>query len=136
MMSEFVGFGVMNRYAQRFDPGFGVNVGHFGVQALYAPMLNYNTEFPQLGVPSRAQLQHMEPPPPPPIPSQHMGAPWAPPVNAVGYRASDPTLMGPYNPSNMTAMAMYMHAPQYAYPGHAMTYVHRPDHFQQSISQV
>lgn len=126
----------MNRYAQRFDPGFGVNVGPFGVQALYAPVVNYNTEFPQLGVPSRAQLQHMEPPPPPPIPSQHMGAPWTSPGNAIGYRTSDATLMGPYNPTHMTPMAMYMHAPQYAYSGHAMTYLHRPDHFQQSISQV
>lgn len=126
--------GTCNRYAQRFDPGFGVNVGPYGVQALYAPLVNYNTEFPQLGVPPRGQL-HMEPPPPPPIP-QHMRAPWVPPVNAIGYRTSDATLLGHFNTGHMAPMAMYMHAPQFAYPGHAMTYMHPPDRFQQSISQV
>ena len=118
------------RYAQRFDPGFGVSMGPFGGQALYAPVVNYNTEFPQLGVPSRGQL-HMEPPPPQALAPQHLRAPWVPPVNAMGYRASD-SMMGPYNPAQMAPMAMYMRAPQYAYPGHAMNYMQHPDQFQQS----
>ncbi|KAG0565702.1 hypothetical protein M758_7G008200 [Ceratodon purpureus] len=118
------------RYAQRFDPGFGVSMGPYGGQALYAPVVNYNTEFPQLGVPSRGQL-HMEPPPPQSLAPQHLRAPWVPPVNAMGYRASE-SMMGPYNPAQMAPMAMYMRAPQYAYPGHAMNYMQHPDQFQQS----
>jgi hypothetical protein len=41
-------------------------------------------------------------------------------------------MMGPYNPAQMAPMAMYMRAPQYAYPGHAMNYMQHPDQFQQS----
>lgn len=118
------------RFAQRFDPGFGVSMGPYGGQALYTPVVNYNTEFPQLGVPSRGQL-HMEPPPSQSVAPQHLRAPWVPPVNAMGYRASD-SMMGPYNPTQIVPMAMYMRAPQYAYPGHAMNYMQHPDQFQQS----
>lgn len=118
------------RYAQRFDPGFGVSMGPYGGQALYAPVVNYNTEFPQLGVPPRGQL-HMDSPQPQSLGPQHLRAPWVPPVNAMGYRSSD-SMIGPYNPAQMAPMAMYMRAPQFAYPGHAMSYMQHPDHFQQT----
>ncbi|CAK9199233.1 unnamed protein product [Sphagnum troendelagicum] len=123
-----------SRYGQRFDPGFGVSLGPYGVQALYAPLVNYNTEFPQLGVASRPQA-HMEPPRPPPIPQQHMQASWTPPVNTMSYRPPDPSLMRPFSPAHTAPVAMYMHPPQYAYAGHAMTYMHPPDSYQQSLSQ-
>lgn len=118
------------RYSQRFDPGFGVSLGPYGGQALYAPVVNYNTEFPQLGVPPRGQM-HMEPPPPQSLGPQHIRAPWVPTVNAIGYRASD-SMMGPYNPAQMGPMTMYMRAPQFGYPGPALSYMQHPDQFQQS----
>lgn len=118
------------RFAQRFDPGFGISVGPYGAQALYSPVVNYNTEFPQLGVPSRGQL-HMEVRPPQPLGQQHLRAPWVPPGNAIGYRASDST-MGPYHPTQMVPMAMYMRAPQYGYLGHAMNYMQPLDQISQS----
>ncbi|KAL0317246.1 UNVERIFIED_CONTAM: hypothetical protein Sangu_2138900 [Sesamum angustifolium] len=37
-----------DRYVQRFDPGFGFSGGPYPIQPMYAPALNYNTEFPQL----------------------------------------------------------------------------------------
>lgn len=112
--------------------------GPFGMQAVYTPLVNYNTEFPQLAGP-RPQM-HMEPPPPPPIPQQRMQRPpWGThgPGN-MSFRHPDP-VMTPYTPGHAgphSGMAMYMHAPQYAYPGPSMAYVHPHDRFQQSISQV
>jgi len=50
---------------------------------LYTPLVNYNTEFPQLGTPHRAQI-HMEPPPPPVPPHVHGTWGLAPP-NTMGY---------------------------------------------------
>ncbi|MQM17800.1 hypothetical protein Taro_050779 [Colocasia esculenta] len=45
-----------DRYMQRFDPGFGFNGGTYGIQPLYTPAVNYNTEFPQLGASHRPQI--------------------------------------------------------------------------------
>lgn len=118
------------RFAHRFDPGFGISVGPYGTQALYSPSVNYNTEFPQLGVPSRGQL-HMEGRPPQPLGQQHLRAPWVPSGNAIGYRASDST-MGPHHPTQMVPMAMYMRAPEYGYLGHAMNYMQPLDQIPQS----
>jgi hypothetical protein len=49
----------------------------------------------------------------------------------MGYRAAD-SMVGPYNPTQMVPMAMYMRAPQYAYPGHAMNYMQHQEQFHQS----
>ncbi|KAL3701840.1 hypothetical protein R1sor_019862 [Riccia sorocarpa] len=124
-----------DRYSQRFDPGFGMSLGPFGVQAIYTPVVNYNTEFPQLAGPL-PQI-HMEPPPPPPIPQQRMRAPWGTPVPGNMNFRPDP-LMTPFAPGHIgphSAMSMYMHAPQYAYPGHSLAFVHPHERFQQSLSQ-
>lgn len=45
-----------DRYMQRFDPGFGFNAGAYGIQPLYAPAVDYNTEFPQLGQAHRSSI--------------------------------------------------------------------------------
>ncbi|KAL2650093.1 hypothetical protein R1flu_018221 [Riccia fluitans] len=124
-----------DRYSQRFDPGFGMSLGPFGVQAIYTPVVNYNTEFPQLAGP-RPQI-HMEPPPPPPIPQQRMRPSWGTPVPGNMSFRPDP-LMAPFAPGHIgphSAMSMYMHAPQYAYPGHSLAFVHPHERFQQTLSQ-
>ncbi|BBM96930.1 hypothetical protein MPTK1_1g01650 [Marchantia polymorpha subsp. ruderalis] len=125
-----------DRYSQRFDPGFGMTLGPFGMQAIYTPVVNYNTEFPQLAGP-RPQL-HMEPPPPPPIPQQRMRPPWGTPVPGnMSFRPPDP-LLGPFTQGHIgphSGMSMYMHAPQYAYPGHSLAFMHPHDRFQQSLTQ-
>eukprot|EP01018_Ginkgo_biloba_P012750 Gb_08871 [translate_table: standard] len=122
-----------DRYTQRFDPGFGFNLGPYSMQAMYAPAVNYNTEFPQLGAPHRAQI-HMEAPPRP-IP-QHVRGPWVASPSTIGYGPPD-TMMGPFNPSHMgapSASAMYLHSSQFACPGPAMNYVHPHERIQQSLS--
>ncbi|KAH9317010.1 hypothetical protein KI387_018779, partial [Taxus chinensis] len=122
-----------DRFTQRFDPGFGFNVGPYSMQAIYAPAVNYNTEFPQLGAPHRAQMA-MEPPPRP-IP-QHIRSPWLASTSTMGYGALD-TMMGPFNPNHMgapSASAMYMHSSQFACPGPAMAYVRPHERIQPSFS--
>jgi hypothetical protein len=60
------------------------------MQAMYAPAVNYNTEFPQLGAPHRVQMP-MEPPPRT-IP-QHVRGPWVASTSTMGYGHLD-TMMG------------------------------------------
>lgn len=122
-----------DRYSQRFDPGFGFNMGPYSMQAMYAPAVNYNTEFPQLGAAHRVQMP-MEPPPRT-IP-QHVRGPWVASTSTMGYGHLD-TMMGPFNPNHMgapSASAMYMHSSQFACPGPTMTYVRPHERIQQSIS--
>ncbi|KAL6656509.1 hypothetical protein ACP70R_007335 [Stipagrostis hirtigluma subsp. patula] len=107
-----------DRYMQRFDPGFGFNGGPYTIQPLYAPAVNYNTEFPQLG------SAHMSPvaveQQPRPI-GQHIPGSWsatqAP--NAIGYGPPD-GVMAPYSPGHTGApvrSSVFMHASQqYAMP--------------------
>ncbi|KAJ3681561.1 hypothetical protein LUZ60_016050 [Juncus effusus] len=128
-----------DRYAQRFDPGFGFNNGSYAMQPLYAPAVNYHTEFPQLGPaplpPPQLSLDphhqvrgvsaaHMQwapaqqmaiayrhPPPPPPE------AMLAHAFNAGGPGAGGPGVRAP----------VYMHSPQYAMqprPGMPLSYEH------------
>uniref|UniRef100_A0A0C9RHJ3 TSA: Wollemia nobilis Ref_Wollemi_Transcript_21836_2134 transcribed RNA sequence n=1 Tax=Wollemia nobilis TaxID=56998 RepID=A0A0C9RHJ3_9CONI len=122
-----------DKYTQRFDPGFGFNMGPYSMQAMYAPAVNYNTEFPQLGAPHRAQMP-VEPPPRP-IP-QHIRAPWLASTSTMGYGALD-TMMGPFNTNHMgapSASAMYMHSSPFACPSPAMTYVRPHERIQPSFS--
>uniref|UniRef100_A0A0D9XGY8 SUZ domain-containing protein n=1 Tax=Leersia perrieri TaxID=77586 RepID=A0A0D9XGY8_9ORYZ len=116
-----------DRYMQRFDPGFGFNGGSYTIQPLYAPAVNYNTEFPQLG-------SHGSPVPveqqPQPIP-QHIPGPWSPAQspNAIGYRPPDGSMPPPYSPGHAGApirSSVYMHTPQqYAMPSRpGVTFVH------------
>ncbi|KAF9599364.1 hypothetical protein IFM89_036850, partial [Coptis chinensis] len=73
-----------DRYAQRFDPGFGFNGGPYAIQPMYAPAVNYNSEFPQLGAAHQPQIsiEHQSRQMP-----QHLGVPWAAASThgAVGY---------------------------------------------------
>ncbi|KAG8057792.1 hypothetical protein GUJ93_ZPchr0002g24794 [Zizania palustris] len=116
-----------DRYMQRFDPGFGFNGGSYTIQPLYAPAVNYNTEFPQLGphgspVPVEQQPQPM---------SQHIPGPWSPAQlpNAIGYRPPDGAMPPPYSPGPASApirSSVFMHTPQqYAMPSRpGVTFVH------------
>lgn len=123
-----------DRYTQRFDPGFGVNVGPFGVQALYMPTTNYNTEFPQLGGPARTQICVD---PLPPQSSQPLQGPWAGSSNSLHY--GNPDLpMRPFNPVHLgqhSGSGLYMHLPQFNSAAPTMTYVHPQEHFQQFVPQ-
>ena len=122
-----------DRYHQRFDPGFGLNLGPFSMQAVYAPPVNYNTEFPQLGAQHRAQI-HMELPPH--SVATHGRGPWVPPQSTMGYGPPD-AMMRPFNPGHMgahSASSMYLQSSQFACPSPAMTYVHPHECFQQSLA--
>ncbi|XP_052168332.1 uncharacterized protein LOC127784944 [Oryza glaberrima] len=116
-----------DRYMQRFDPGFGFNGGSYTIQPLYAPAVNYNTEFPQLGshgspVPVEQQPQSI---------AQHIPGPWSPAQspNAIGYRPPDGSMPPPYSPGHAGApirSSVFMHTPQqFAMPSRpGVTYVH------------
>lgn len=123
-----------DRYMQRFDPGFGVNLGPFGMQAMYTPVLNYNTEFPQLGAPTRPQMC-VEPPLP--RASQTLRGPWAGSSNSLGYGHLDP-MIGHFNPGHLgqhSGAGVYVQLPQFTCPSPAVTYMHPQERLQQSVSQ-
>ncbi|KAL5206855.1 hypothetical protein ABZP36_035064 [Zizania latifolia] len=116
-----------DRYMQRFDPGFGFNGGSYTIQPLYAPAVNYNTEFPQLGshgspVPVEQHPQTI---------TQHIPGPWSPSQspNAIGYRPPDGAMPPPYSPGHAGVQirsSVFMHTPQqYAMPSRpGVTFVH------------
>lgn len=54
------------RYSQSFNPGFGLNLGPFCMHGIYAPVLSYNGQFPQIRLDQT-----------PYITAQHLGGPWA-----------------------------------------------------------
>ncbi|CAN6166103.1 unnamed protein product [Urochloa humidicola] len=119
-----------DRYMQRFDPGFGFTGGPYTVQPLYAPAVNYNTEFPQLGSAHRSPVAVEQQPRPI---AQHMPGSWsagqAP--NAIGYGPPD-GVMAPYSPGHTGApvrSSVFMHASQqYAMPSRpGVPFVHPPD---------
>lgn len=125
-----------DRYTQRFDPGFGVSQAPpYGVQAVYSPVVNYNTEFPQLGGPIRPQMcveapLHRATPPP-------LRGPWAGSSSGMTYGHPD-SMMGSFNPGHLGSQSagLYVHPQQYPpRPGATMTYVNSQDRFPQSISQ-
>ncbi|PIN08721.1 hypothetical protein CDL12_18710 [Handroanthus impetiginosus] len=70
-----------DRYMQRFDPGFGFTGGPYTIQPMYAPALNYNTEFPQLGSSHRPTISSEHQPRPLP---QHLPGPWVAPSAPAG----------------------------------------------------
>lgn len=124
-----------DRYMQRFDPGFGVSLGPFAMQAMYTPVVNYNTEFPQLGGGATRPQICVEPPVP--RASQSMQGPWAGSSNPVGYGHPDP-MMGSFNPGHVgphPGSGVYMHPPQFTCPRPNMTYICPQEQFQQPSSQ-
>ncbi|XP_024542542.1 uncharacterized protein LOC112350481 [Selaginella moellendorffii] len=109
------------RYSQRFDPGFGLNQPPaFGMQARYTPVVNYNTEFPQLGCPPVRQM-------PPQVTSQS-GWRHAYQQHQDMMRAPAPFNPPPPRVSPHTNMATYMS--QYPYPRPSMAY-----HYSSQVSQ-
>ncbi|GJR85148.1 R3H domain-containing protein 1-like protein [Tanacetum coccineum] len=111
-----------DRYAQRFDPGFGFNGGSYAIQPMYTPVVNYNTEFPQLGPAHRSPVpaEHQSR-----VLPQHLPAPWMPPSSpaGIGYRPSD-AMMTPFSPTHAgphTASTLYVQYPCHR-PG--MTFIH------------
>ncbi|KAL5733675.1 hypothetical protein ACOSP7_033022 [Xanthoceras sorbifolium] len=125
-----------DRYMQRFDPGFGFNGGPYSIQPMYAPALNYNTEFPQLGAAHRPQISTEHQPRPLP---QHLPAPWAAASAPAGLRYGHPeTMMTPFNPNHVGAhstSAIYMHSSQYPCQHPGMPFIHPHEHVHQSFSQ-
>ncbi|KAJ7297631.1 hypothetical protein O6H91_09G111900 [Diphasiastrum complanatum] len=122
-----------DKYIQRFDPGFGLTASPVGLQGIYGPLVNYNTEFPQLGGHPRPQI-HMKQPPPCPLPQQMT---WMSPVSSLGYRPPD-AYLGHFNQPHCaphTATAMYMHSPQLAYHGPSIAYTFSHDCYQQPFTQ-
>ncbi|KAI3809260.1 hypothetical protein L1987_25231 [Smallanthus sonchifolius] len=118
-----------DRYAQRFDPGFGFYGGSYPIQPMYTPVLNYNTEFPQLGSVHRSPISTEHQPLAFP---QHLPGPWVPSSSpaGIGYRPPDamvtpfsPTLMAPRSPSTL-----YM---QYPCQRPGMAFIHPCEQFHQ-----
>ncbi|XP_071721722.1 uncharacterized protein [Rutidosis leptorrhynchoides] len=124
-----------DRYVQRFDLGFGFTGGSYSIQPMYAPAVNYNTEFPQLGsAPTiRSQIpnefQHR------PLP-QHLPGTWAPPSNPGGIGYAHPDMMA-YNPNHAGARssAVYMHSSQYPCQHPGMAYIQSHEHLHQPFAQ-
>ncbi|XP_068664210.1 uncharacterized protein [Aristolochia californica] len=130
------------RYFQRFDPGFGFNGGPYTIQPLYAPALNYNTEFPQLG--SASHRPQMTPIESQQLPQHHIQGPWVVTSNTpptIGYGPPDNLMAppSPFNPGHVgthsTTAFYHLHSSQYPCPRPGMTYVHPHEHVHQPLSQ-
>ncbi|KAI7758054.1 hypothetical protein M8C21_017360 [Ambrosia artemisiifolia] len=122
-----------DRYAQRFDPGFGFNGGSYPIQPLYTPVLNYNTEFPQLGSAHRSPISTEHQPGALP---QHLPGPWVPPSSpaGIGYRPPD-AMMTPFSPNHAgphAASTLYI---QYPCQRPGMTFIHPRDQIYQHYAQ-
>ncbi|KAK9061341.1 hypothetical protein SSX86_018521 [Deinandra increscens subsp. villosa] len=122
-----------DRYAQRFDPGFGFNGGSYPIQPLYTPVVNYNTEFPHLGSAHRSPISTDHQPRALP---QRLPAPWVPPSSPVGigYRPPD-AMMPPFSPNHAvphSVSSLYMHYPCQR-PG--MTFIHPHEQVHQHYAQ-
>ncbi|XP_071734638.1 uncharacterized protein [Rutidosis leptorrhynchoides] len=122
-----------DRYAQRFDPGFGFNGASYAIQPLYTPVVNYNTEFPQLGAGHRSPISSEHQPCGLP---QHLPGPWVPPSSpaGIGYRPPE-AMMTPYSPGHASphpATTLYM---QYPCQRPGMTFIHHHDQIHQHYTQ-
>lgn len=106
------------------------------MQPLYAPVVNYNTEFPQLGSAHGPQLSAEHQPRPFP---QHIPGSWAtqPAPAAIGYGHPE-SMMPPFNPSQVGAHSsstMYLHSSQYPCQHPGMPFIHH-EHIHQPFAQV
>ncbi|KAI3470602.1 hypothetical protein Pfo_027265 [Paulownia fortunei] len=117
-----------DRYMQRFDPGFGFNGSPYTIQPMYAPALNYNTEFPQLS------SDHQ----PRPLP-QHLPGSWtassAP--AGTGYGPAE-TLLSPFSPGHVNGRSnsgFYLHSAQYPCQQSGLSYIHPHEPVHQPFSQ-
>ncbi|KAJ0557319.1 putative R3H domain-containing protein [Helianthus annuus] len=119
-----------DRYAQRFDPGFAFNGGSYPIQPMYTPVVNYNTEFPQLSSVHRSFISTEHQPRALP---QHLPGPWVPPAG-IGYRPLD-AMVAPFSPNHMgphSASTLYM---QYPCQRPMMTFIHPCEQVHQHYAQ-
>ncbi|XP_075484008.1 uncharacterized protein LOC142524126 isoform X1 [Primulina tabacum] len=124
-----------DRYMQRFDPGFGFSGGAYTIQPMYAPAINYNTEFPQLGS-SHGQPSISSEHQPRPVP-QHIPGPWVSPSgpSGIGYGPTE-AVLSPFSPGNVNVHAnsgLYLNSPQYQPAG--LPYIHQHELVHQPFSQ-
>ncbi|XP_073031377.1 uncharacterized protein [Primulina eburnea] len=125
-----------DRYTQRFDPGFGFSGGAYTIQPMYAPALNYNTEFPQLG-PSHGQSSISSEHQPRPVP-QHL-PPWASQSapTGIGYGPTE-AMLSPFGLGNVNVHAnsgLYLNSPQYPCQPAGYPYIHPHEQIHQPFSQ-
>lgn len=119
-----------DRYMQRFDPGFGFNGGPYTMQPLYAPAVNYNSEFPQLGTSHRPQIsiEHQ------PRPAQHLPGPWTTVSTSSAVNYGPPEgLIAPYNPNYVGAhptSSIFLHSSQFPVTQRPMQFLHTPEQVQ------
>ncbi|KAL2227680.1 UNVERIFIED_CONTAM: cAMP-regulated phosphoprotein 21 [Sesamum indicum] len=126
-----------DRYVQRFDPGFGFSGGPYTIQPMYAPALNYNTEFPQLGSTHRPQMSSEHQPRPLP---QHMPGPWVAPSApaGIGYGPAE-TMLSPFSSGHINARSnsgLYLQSTQYPCQRSGLPYIHPLDPIHQSFSRL
>nr|GLL20736.1 uncharacterized protein LOC109186796 [Ipomoea trifida] len=119
-----------DRYIQRFDPGFGFSGGPYGIQPMYAPAVNYNTEFPQLGSAHRPVISTEHPSHQLP---QHLPGPWATPSTpGIGYVPTE-TMIPPFGPNHVVMhsnSALYLHSAQYPRQHPGMPFIHHHEQVQ------
>lgn len=125
------------RYMQRFDPGFGFTGGPYTIQPMYAPAINYNTEFPQLGSALRSPISAETQPHPLP---QHLPGPWATPTTpGIGYGPAESMMPPPFSHNHVGARsnsAIYLHSTQYPCQRPGMPFIHPHEQVHQPFSQV
>ncbi|KAJ8551513.1 hypothetical protein K7X08_021528 [Anisodus acutangulus] len=125
-----------DRYMQRFDPGFGFTGGPYTIQPMYAPAINYNTEFPQLGSALRSPISTQNQPRPLP---QHLPGPWATPSTpGIGYGPAESMMPPPFSHNHINARsssAIYLHSSQYPCQRPGMTFIHPHEQVHQPFSQ-
>ncbi|XP_059307726.1 uncharacterized protein LOC132059198 isoform X1 [Lycium ferocissimum] len=125
-----------DRYMQRFDPGFGFAGGPYTIQPMYAPAINYNTEFPQLGSAIRSPISAENQPRPLP---QHIPGPWATPsAPGIGYGPAESMMPPPFSHNHISARstsAIYLHSTQYPCQRPGMTFIHPHEQVHQPFSQ-
>lgn len=125
-----------DRYMQRFDPGFGFAGGPYTIQPMYAPAINYNTEFPQLGSALRSPISAENQPRPLP---QHLPGPWATPTPpGIGYGPAESMMPSPFSHNHVSARsssAIYLHSTQYPCQRPGMAFIHPHEQVHQPFSQ-
>ncbi|KAL6518293.1 hypothetical protein OROMI_033994 [Orobanche minor] len=125
-----------DRYMQRFDPGFGFGGGPYTIQPMYAPTLNYNTEFPQLGSSHRPSIssEHQ-----PRLLPQHLPGPWVASSHpaGIGYGPTE-AILSPYSSGHVNAhsnSSLYFHSTQYPCQRAGLPYIHSIEQIHQPFAQ-
>lgn len=124
-----------DRYMQRFDPGFGFNGGPYPVQPMYAPAVNYNTEFPQLGSVHRppVSIDHQTRSLP-----QHLPGTWCATSAPAGINYGLPeNMMPPFNPNmgGHSNSGLFLHSSQYSCQHPGMAFIHPHEQVQLPFPQ-